>query len=313
MSELKKLLSLVERNIKCYFKDKFLFFVSLITPMILLVLFVTFLRPTYISSFKDICAQFGVEPNGKFIEGLAGAWLISSIMAVCSVTVAICSNAVMIQDKTEGAYNDFTVAPVKRTTVSVSYFIANFTVTFIVMATVVVVGFIYLAIVGWCLSFGSVMLILLDMTICVLFGALLSGVIESFISTQGGLSAVSTLVSSMYGFICGAYIPLSQFSEGIRNFICLLPGTYGVGILRKHFMSDYVAKLGVDGLPEAGQKALLDAFDGNIYVFGSEVSRLAMYGILLGACCILLALYVLIVLLGEKERVGKKKISDKKA
>ena len=52
MTELKKFGALVSRNIKCYFKDKFLFFVSMITPMILLVLFVTFLRGVYIDSFR---------------------------------------------------------------------------------------------------------------------------------------------------------------------------------------------------------------------------------------------------------------------
>lgn len=300
MEELKKLGALVERNIKCYFKDKFLFFVSLITPMILLVLFVTFLRTTYISSFEGIFAEFGFEASGGLTEGLAGAWLLSSILAVCSVTVAICSNAVMVQDKTEGAYNDLTVSPVKRTTVSISYFIANFAVTLIVMTSVLVIGFIYLAIVGWHISFGDVIMIFLDMIICVLFGSLLSSVIESFISSQGGLSAISTLVSSMYGFICGAYMPLSQFSEGIRDVICLLPGTYSVGILRKHFMGGYVTELGRTGLPEAGQKAVLDAFDGNLYVFGTEIPLWAMYAILLGTCAVLLVGYVLIVALYNK-------------
>ena len=51
-AELKKFVSLVGRNTKCYFKDKFTFFMSLITPMILFVLFVTFLRNVYIESFK---------------------------------------------------------------------------------------------------------------------------------------------------------------------------------------------------------------------------------------------------------------------
>ncbi len=309
--EFVKLGFLIDRNIKCYFKDKFLFFVSLITPMILLVLFVTFLRASYISSFEGIFTQFGVTIESSLTEGLAGAWLLSSILAVCSVTVAVCSNAVMIQDKIEGAYNDFIVSPVKRTTVSISYFISNFVVTFIVMFSVLIIGFIYLGIVGMHISFGDAMLILLDMIIGVLFGTLLSGVIESFISSQGALSAVSTLVSSMYGFICGAYMPLSQFSEGIRNLICFLPGTYSVGILRKHFMSGYVTELGKAGLPEMGQKAVMDAFDGNLYVFDTAVPLWAMYAILLGTCAVLLVGYILIVVLSSKHHGSKKDASVK--
>ena len=307
MAELKKLGALVSRNIKCYFKDKFLFLVSLITPMILLVLFVTFLRSTYISSFESIFGGFGFVAEKDVIEGLAGSWLLSSIMAVCSVTVAICSNAVMIQDKIEGAYNDLMVSPVKGTTVSLSYFIANFMVTLLVMLIVLAIGFVYLAVVGWYISFGDLMLILLDIVCCVLFGTLLASVIESFISSQGGLSALSALVSSMYGFICGAYMPLSQFSEGIRNVVCFLPGTYSVGILRKHFMGGYVDKLAEAGLPEVGQKALLDAFDGNLYVSGTEIPLWAMYTILLGTCAVLLIAYISIVVIENKKKkpIGK--------
>ena len=300
--EIRKLFALVTRNIKCYFKDKFLFFVSLITPMILLVLFVTFLRSVYISSFNAIFEGFGFTAGEDVIEGLAGSWLLSSIMAVCSVTVAICSNAVMISDKIEGTINDLSVSPVKGTTVTLSYFIANFLVTLLVMVAVLLVGFIYLAIVGWYIPVGDVFLILVDVICCVLFGTLLAGVVESFISSQGGLSAVSTLVSSMYGFLCGAYMPLSQFAEGMRNVICALPCSYSVGILRKHFMGGYVDKLGELGLPEAGQKALLDGFDGNLYVGGTEIPLWAMYTILLGTCAVLFVAYVLIVVFKHRKK-----------
>lgn len=302
MVEIKKLWALTVRNMKCYFKDKFLFFVSLLTPMILLVLFVTFLRSVYISSFKDIFASFNFTADDNVINGLAGSWLLSSVMSVCAVTVAISSNAVMIQDKIEGIVNDLKTSPVKGSTLSLSYFCANFLVTLIVMLAVLIVGFVYLAIVGWYIPFGNVMMILMDTLCCVLFGTLLAGVVESFISTQGALSAISTLVSSLYGFICGAYMPLSQFAEGIRNFICVLPGTYSIGIMRKHFMQGYVDKLGNIGLPEAGQKALLDSFDGNLYVGKTQIPLWAMYVILLGTCALLLAAYIAIVVLQNKKR-----------
>ena len=303
MTELKKLWALVQRNIKCYFKDKFLFLVSLITPMILLLLFVTFLRSVYLDSFDSIFGMFGFTPDNKrAVEGLAGAWLLSSILSICSVTVAICSNAVMVSDKTEGSLNDFRVSPVKGVTLSISYFLANFLVTMIVMLTVMAIGFIYLAAVGWYLTFTDVLMILVDIVCCVLFGTLLAGVIESFISSQGGLSALSALVSAMYGFICGAYMPLSQFAEGVRNAIGVLPGTYSVGIVRKHFMTSYVEKLGDMGFVAEGQKALMDGFDGNLYVGSTEIPLWAMYTILLGTCAVLLAAYVAIVIVKNKKK-----------
>lgn len=303
MTEAKKLWALVQRNIKCYFNDKFLFLVSLMTPMILLLLFVTFLRGVYIDSLYSIFDMFEFSPdNSRVVEGFAGAWLLSSILSVCSVTVAICSNAVMVSDKVEGSVNDFRVAPVKGVTLTISYFIANFIVTLIVMLTVTVIGFIYLAAVGWYLTATDVLMVLVDIVCCVLFGSLLAGVIESFISSQGGLSALSALVSAMYGFICGAYMPLSQFDEGMRNVIGVLPGTYGVGILRKQLMTSYVEKFGEIGLVPDGKAALMDGFDGNLYVAGTQIPLWGMYVILLGTCAILFVAYVSIVIIKNRKK-----------
>ena len=44
--------ALIKRHTKVYFKDKGVFFPSLITPLILLFLFVTFLKDVYINSIK---------------------------------------------------------------------------------------------------------------------------------------------------------------------------------------------------------------------------------------------------------------------
>ena len=41
---MKTIAALIKRNVKMYFKDKGMFFSSLITPIILLVLYVTFLK-----------------------------------------------------------------------------------------------------------------------------------------------------------------------------------------------------------------------------------------------------------------------------
>ncbi len=202
--------------------------------------------------------------------------------------------------------NDINVSPIKRTTVAVSYFISNFFVTFIVIVTIMLIGHIYLACVGWYIPVSDVFMILVDCICGILFGTLLAGIVESFISSQGGISAVSTLVSSMYGFICGAYMPFSQFSEGLRNFLGLLPGTYGVGIMRNHYMNGYIDEI-VKGATDPTvadnlSKGLKDGFDANLYVFGNRIPLGAMYGILLGSCAVLLAVYIVIIILRNKNK-----------
>ena len=306
MLECKKMISLISRNTKCYFKNKFTFFTSLITPLILFVLLATFLKNIYIESFESIATEFEITIGKRALNGVTGAWLMSSILSVSSVTVAFCSNIIMVEDKMNASINDINVSPIKRTTVAVSYFISNFFVTFIVIVTIMLIGHIYLACVGWYIPVSDFFMILVDCICGILFGTLLAGIVESFISSQGGISAVSTLVSSMYGFICGAYMPFSQFSEGLRNFLGLLPGTYGVGIMRNHYMNGYIDEI-VKGATDPTvadnlSKGLKDGFDANLYVFGNRIPLGAMYGILLGSCAVLLAVYIVIIILRNKNK-----------
>lgn len=301
MNEMRKLCCLVQRNTKCYFKDKFTFFMSLITPLILLVLFATFLRNVYIDSFTSAFPE-GFECDWRIVEGITGAWLMSSIVSVSSVTVAFCSNLVMVQDKVNGTVNDFFVSPVKKTTIQIGYFISNFFVTLLVLLSLMLIGFIYLAAVGWYIPVGDVFMIIVDIVCNVLFGTLLAAIVHNFVSTEGGMSAVSTLVSSMYGFISGAYMPLSQFAEGLRNVICLLPGTYGVGILRNHYMNGYLTAFSEAGIPAEGIEGMKNAFDANMSLFGNNIPLGGMYGILLGACAVLFAAFVALVIIKKKKK-----------
>ena len=56
--DLTDLRCLTARHIKLYFKDKQTFFMSLITPLILVVLFATFLRSVYVSSLTSAHRRF---------------------------------------------------------------------------------------------------------------------------------------------------------------------------------------------------------------------------------------------------------------
>ena len=100
-----QLFHLTKRNIKLYFKDKLTFFLSLITPLILVVLFLTFLKSVYEDSLLMSLPE-GFTISDNILNAFTGSWLFSSIMAVSCVTVAFCSN-MMITDKISKSANDF--------------------------------------------------------------------------------------------------------------------------------------------------------------------------------------------------------------
>lgn len=284
---------LIKRNIKLFFKDKGMFLTSLITPMILLVLYATFLGNVYKDSFYMTIPK-GIEIADKIVNGYVGGQLISSILAVSCVTVAFCSNMLMVQDRANGSIKDLYVSPINKTSLALSYYIASLSSTFIICFTATAVCLIYIAIIGWYLSFADVLFILLDVFLLVMFGTAISSVINFFLSTQGQISAVGSIVSSAYGFICGAYMPISQFSDTLQNIVKFLPGTYGTSLLRNHSMNGVFRELKNTGIPEKVITGIKKVVDCNIEFLDREVTIPYMYFILSVSVILLIFIYVLL-------------------
>ena len=284
---------ITRRNIKLFFKDKGMFLTSLITPVILLVLYVTFLGDIYRDSFMMNIPEW-VNVSESAMNGLVGGQLISSILSVSCVTVAFCSNFLMVNDKAVGASKDLLVSPVKPSLLALSYYIATLASTLIICFSAAVLCLCYIAVMGFYMSALDVFLLFLDIIILVLFGTAASSVVNFFLTSQGQISAVGTMVSSCYGFISGAYMPISSFADGLQRVISFLPGTYGTALLRCHAMQGALAEMEAQGLPAAVTKAMADAVDINVYFFGNEVGIPAMYAIICGATALLLLVYVLL-------------------
>ena len=284
---------LIKRNIKLFFKDKGMFFTSLITPAILLVLYVTFLGNVYRDSFTSNLPN-SLKLSESIIEGLVGGQLISSILAVSCVTVAFCSNFLMVQDKANGTIRDLRISPVKSATLSLSYYVATLLSTLIICFAATGICLTYVAIVGWSMSLADIFFLFLDILLLVLFGTSLSSIINFFLSTQGQISAVGTIISAGYGFICGAYMPISSFGEGLQKIISFLPGTYGTSLIRNHTMQGALAEMQNQGIPTEVIEKLKDSLDCNLYFFGSQVNIGTMYMILGITILVLIGIYILL-------------------
>ena len=292
---------LTRRNCRLFFKDKGMYFSSLITPIILLVLYATFLAKIYRDSFVSAVPPGLVSDS--LIDATVAAQLISSLLAVICVTVAFCANLISINDKASGAIRDLTVTPVRRSALAVGYFAAAAIVTLIVTLTTFAVCLIYLAFIGWYMSVADVFLLLLDVLLLTLFGTALSSCVNFGLSTNGQASAVGTIVSAGYGFICGAYMPMSGFGTGLQRVLSFLPGTYGTCLIRNHAMAGVLREMrDTAGFPDEVLEGIRDSIDCNLSFFGTQVTLPAMYLILTGATLLLVGLYIL---LNALRRAGK--------
>ena len=286
-----QLICLIKRNSKLFFKDIGMFVTALITPLILLVLYVTFLGKVY----KDSLA-LSIPPSFTLSEGVLdaaiAAQLFASLLAVSCITVSFCANMLMVQDKANNTRLDLTVSPINPSKLALGYYISTLISTLIICAVTCIASFIYIASIGWYFTFTDILLILLDIFLLVMLGTALSSVINFFLSTQGQISAVGTIVSSGYGFISGAYMPISQLNEGLQSVIMFLPGTYATSLLKRHCMRGVFEKMSEDGLTQDIINSLKDSIDCNLYFFGAPVSEPVMYAILIGSVALFASIYI---------------------
>lgn len=291
---------LTKRDMKLFFKDKGYFISSLITPIILLVLYATFLARVYKDSFLSaLPAGFSIDE--ALIDATVGGQLASSLLAVSCVTVAFCANLLMISDKTTGAIGDITVTPVKRSIVALGYFSAAAVSTLTVSFTALGACLLYLAKVGWYMSLLDVVSVGVDVLLLTLFGTALSSCVNFFLKTTGQASAVGTVVSAGYGFICGAYMPISNFSEGLQRVLGFLPGTYGTSLLKSHALRGVFDEMENVGFPAEVIAGIRESIDCDFSFFDRAVTDGAKFAVLSGSVAVFILLYVALNMIFKKQ------------
>lgn len=288
---MKKIINLTIRNIKVYFSDKGMFLTSLITPAILLILYATFLSNVFQSTFVNAMPK-GIELSKQLLNGLVKGQLVASLLSVSCITVAFCSNMLMVQDKVNENIKDLMITPTDKKTLVISYFLASFISTLIVNLFALILCLIYIASSGWFMNLTDVLLIILNVVILTLFGCVLSSIINSFLNTQGQISVVGTIVSSMYGFIAGAYMPMSQFGAGLRKVLLYLPTTYGTALMKNSVMRGPFREL-EKIVPGNIVNSLKKSLDIRLLFNGNVVEASTMYLIVLMTIVVLFAVYVL--------------------
>ena len=224
----------------------------------------------------------------------------SSILAVSCVTVAFSSNMLMVQDKANGTIKDLSISPVKKSTLALSYYFATLISTLIICYVALAICLLYVSFIGWFISFADVMFLMLDVFLLVMFGTALSSIINFFLSSQGQIAAVGTIMSAGYGFICGAYMPISSFSSGLQKVVSFLPGTYGTSLVRNHSMNGAFREMKSVGIPGNVVEMIRDSIDCNLYFFDNKVDIPSMYIILAVTTIAFVGVYVALNALKRK-------------
>ena len=240
---MRQVLSLTKRNMTVFLRDKTGVFFSLLSPLLVLLLFILFLGDLQIDSVKGALESNGVLNlfDSSFSRDVAYNWLIAGVLGVSCITVSFSCLSVIISDREKGIENDFKASPISSVKVYISYILGVFLSTLLIMVIVSFAGLIFLAISGslnmdvkdYFILYGSIILGSFN-------ASLFAYALTSFIKTMGAHGAFTGLICAISGFLIGAYMPLSSFPKPIQYVCSIIPGSHTAGLARVSLLNNYM-------------------------------------------------------------------------
>ena len=275
---MRKFMGLTKRNLLIYFKDWTAILFSLLTSLIILVLYMLFLKGTFESSMDSALSQAGSIADlisSSDTEAFVNAMLLVGMMGSALITVPYSCLTTIVKDRENKIDYDVSATPVKRWQIIISYFVAAALSACIITGILLTAGILILSINGGLgLSSGDVF----KAYAAVILGSVSSTaffmMIMQLFKTSQSSNAFFGLLSAAAGFVIGAYIPVSQFSDGIQTFCNIFPATHVTIVIRNVLMRGVLENFdastgGIDNGAFTG--ALREIFTFNAKMMGNDL------------------------------------------
>lgn len=216
------------RNFKLYFRDKAGVLFSLLSVVIIIVLYAVFLGDVWLNdSMKNL-------PD---TDVLMNTWLVSGLLAVTSVTTTMGAFSTMIDDKIKKINKDFYSSPLKRAHITGGYLFSTFLVGVIMMIATLIAAQIYLVAKGGAFfSLAALVKIFCLILFSTLANTSMVCFIVSFFKTHSAFSAASTILGTLIGFLTGIYLPIGSLSEGVQTVIKFFPPSHSAALFKQVIM-----------------------------------------------------------------------------
>ncbi len=269
------MMTLVKRHLLVFLRDRWSVFFSFLSVIIIILLYALFLMEMLKGYFPE--GMQGTDAANYVLYG----WLLSGVLMVATVTVPLGFLGVMIHDRTEFISNDLFVAPIRRLTITLSYLIAAFVVSFILGIMNLLVGqlILYLNTSELLPLMAFVRILLVVALSSALFTSMLY-VLVSMINSLNAHGTLSSIIGTLIGFVCGIYVPIGVFGNTIQTVLNALPFMQMSALYRKIYMDEALGQLFAGA---ADARASYESFYGiDIELFNTSLSATTLTLMLVG-------------------------------
>ena len=308
------LLQQTRRNLKIFLKDKANIFFSLLSPLIVLALYVLFLGRVQADGILASLEETGLLTAAaeEGVQAFCDAWMLAGCLSCACITVPLCACGLSVQDQKRGIAADLLASPVPAWLPAAAYFLSVLAAGLCISLAVLAVSFVWLAASGsWFLSIADVFGCLGALLLSVLSSSTLLTLLVRFVRSEGAFMGLNVIVGTVVGFLIGAYMPVSYFPKGVQYFTLFIPGSYSAGLFRNLIMGGSLDRLSETVAPQFAE-SLAEEFSLTFDFFGAEISAGGMAAVLAGTVVLFAAIGFLLSFVkkcgknkkGRKEKTG---------
>jgi len=230
------ILGFIKRNVLLFFKDWQSILFSLLTSIIVLVLYLLFLKGTFVSAIQRAMEQYpglaSMVPQ-KDIAMFANLFLLSGILGSAMISVPFSCITVVVKDRANKVDYDILSTPLKRGQIIFAYFVSAVLTSILLNSIILAVGLIGIRMQGnMYLNISQVVKAFSVVALGSISASAIFMIVVLFFKTVSACEAFFGILSAASGFVIGAYIPISQFSNEVQTVCNLFPASQITIMLR---------------------------------------------------------------------------------
>ncbi|WP_455025366.1 ABC transporter permease [Oribacterium sinus] len=230
------ILGFIKRNVLLFFKDWQSILFSLLTSIIVLVLYLLFLKGTFVSAIQSAMEQYprlASIVSQKDIDMFANLFLLSGILGSAMISVPFSCITVLVKDRANKVDYDILSTPLKRGQIIFAYFVSAVLTSILLNSIILAVGLIGIRMQGnMYLNASQVIKAFSIVALGSISASSIFMIVVLFFKTVSACEAFFGILSAASGFVIGAYIPISQFSDGVQTVCNLFPASQITIMLR---------------------------------------------------------------------------------
>ena len=243
------ILGFIKRNVLLFFKDWQSILFSLLTSIIVLVLYLLFLKGTFVSAIQSAMEQYpglaSMVPQ-KDIAMFINLFLLSGILGSAMISVPFSCITVLVKDRANKVDYDILATPMKRGQIIFAYFVSAVLTSTLLTDIILAVGLIGIRMQGnMYLNISQVVKAFSIVALGSISASAIFMIIVLFFKTVSACEAFFGILSAASGFVIGAYIPISQFSNEVQTVCNLFPASQITIMLRNILLNGLLEHINI--------------------------------------------------------------------